>query len=84
MMHRRLCPRVASSLDPDTITQRLQTLAPHPTPPRLEAVAEEVQALPSYPAIPDVGLVGIELKRVLLNPGLHFAAVLPVLRWRYV
>ena len=65
-------PACALALDPNTIAYGVETLPPHPALPRLEVIAQEVEALAFLPTIPDMGFVGIKTQGISLYPSLHF------------
>src|SRR3972149_12133608 len=72
-------PASAPGLGPDPIAYRCQTLAPHPALPRLEAIAQKVEALTVFPTVPHVGLVRIQGQTIRLHPSLHFGESRPPL-----
>src|SRR5439155_9686573 len=56
----------------DALAQLLHALLAHPSLPRFEAVSQEVEALAHFPAVPDLGLVGMQLQPVDLDPSADF------------
>ena len=65
-------PARASGPAPQLVPYGSQALLAHPAPPRFEAVAEEVEALPRFPTVTHLGLVGVQGKTVSFHPGVHF------------
>src|SRR3990172_9811866 len=58
----------AARLRTNLVFQSHQALLPHPAPARLETVAEKLEALPPYPAVPNAGLLLLPALRTRLIP----------------